>query len=162
MKSQYTNELTPELLATMDQSPFTAEQLAGMDDKARVLIEEQQAYCRQRPVNAIYRIAVDGSLTREGGTVRAAWNGNEIELSDGRKVNVALEGDEAVYPDGSTAKIVTSAGYVSKVHDRGVALVGSLLDNGDEIISTLSNGPMIVRREGETMPEGFLSSHEVR
>lgn len=160
MDRQYNNELTPELLATMDQSPFTAEQLAGMNDETRALIAEKQAYCRQHPVNAIYRIAVDGSLTREGGTVRAAYNGNEIELSDGRKVNVALVGDDVVYPDGRTAKIVTGAGKMTEVNGRGVALVNSRLDNGDEIISTLCDGPMIAGREGEDMPEDFLSSCE--
>ncbi|MGP3167227.1 PAAR domain-containing protein [Serratia ureilytica] len=160
MDRQYNNELTPELLATMDQSPFTAEQLAGMNDETRMLIAEKQEYCRQHPVNAIYRIAVDGSLTKEGGTVRAAYNGNAIELSDGRKVNVALVGDDVVYPDGRTAKIVTGAGKMSEVNGRGVALVNSRLDNGDEIISTLCDGPMIVGREGEDMPEDFLSSCE--
>lgn len=30
MDRQYTNELTPELRAKMDKSPFTAEQLAGI------------------------------------------------------------------------------------------------------------------------------------
>ena len=106
MNRQYNNELTPELLAAMDQSPFTAEQLAGMNDETRTLIAEKQAYCRLHPVNAIYRIAVDGSFTRESGTVRAAYNGNEI-------------------------------------------------------ISTLCNGPMIVTRTGETMPEDFLFSTKV-
>lgn len=161
MDSQYNNELTPELLATMDQSPFTAEQLAGMNDETRALIAEQQEYCRQHPVNAIYRIAVDGSLTRDGGTVSAAYNGNEIELSDGSKVNVALVGDDVVYPNGGTAKIVTGAGRMSEVNGRGVALVSSRLDNGDEIISTLCNGPMIVGRKGEAMPEDFLLTSEV-
>lgn len=33
MDRQYTNELTPELLVTMEQSPFTAEELAGMDNE---------------------------------------------------------------------------------------------------------------------------------
>jgi hypothetical protein len=84
MDRQYNNELTPEVLATMDQSPFTAEQLSGMNDETRALISEQQEYYRQHPVNTIYRIAVDGSLTRDG-TVRATYNGNEIELSDGRE-----------------------------------------------------------------------------
>jgi len=161
MRRQYTNELTSELLSTMEQSPFTAEQLAGMNDQARALIAGQQEYCRQHPVTALYRIAVEGSHTREGGTVHAPWNGNQIELSDGTKVNVALQGDEVVYADGRTAKIITGAGKRSEVNARSVALVGSRLDNGDEIISTLCHGPMIVGREGETMPEDFLPSSEV-
>ncbi|SKC16657.1 hypothetical protein SAMN05216168_2235 [Kosakonia radicincitans] len=32
---QYTNELTAEMLAAFDQSPFTAEQLAEMNEEAR-------------------------------------------------------------------------------------------------------------------------------
>lgn len=67
MDRQYNNELTPEVLATKDQSPFTAEQLAGMNDETRALISDQQEYCRQHPVNALCRITVDGCLTREGG-----------------------------------------------------------------------------------------------
>ncbi|MCU6161415.1 hypothetical protein KWI07_13350 [Enterobacter bugandensis] len=41
---QYTNNLTPEMLAAFDQSPFTTEQLAGIDDEALSLIEKQNAY----------------------------------------------------------------------------------------------------------------------
>ncbi|EIC86328.1 hypothetical protein [Serratia sp. M24T3] len=161
MNCQSTNELTLKLLATIGQSPFTAEQLDGMNNEARALIAGQQQYCRQHPVNAIYRFAVESGHTRKGGTVRAAYNGNEIELPDGKKVNVALEGDEVVYPDGRTAKIVADAGKRSEVNSRSVALVGSHLDNGDEIICTLCNGAMIVGREGEAMPDDFLSSAEV-
>ena len=67
MNTQYTNELTPAILAGMDISPFTAEQLAAMTDEARELIEEQKAFCRAHPVTAIYRLAVAGCLTRRGG-----------------------------------------------------------------------------------------------
>ncbi|MFI8415860.1 hypothetical protein ACQKDS_04520 [Serratia sp. NPDC078593] len=86
MYRQYNNELTPELLATMDQSPFTAEQLVGMNDETRSLISDQQEYCRQHPVNAIYRIVVDGSFTREGGTVRAAYNGKKSNFQTAGKL----------------------------------------------------------------------------
>lgn len=161
MNRQYNNELIPELLATMDQLPLTAEQLSGMNDETRALISDQQGYCRQYPVNAIYRIAVDGSLTIEGGTVRAAYNGNEIERSDGRKVNVALASDDVVYPDGRTAKVITGAGKMSEVNGRGVALVNSSLDNGGRIISTPCDGQMLAGRKSEAMPEDFLPSREV-
>ncbi|EDQ9919420.1 hypothetical protein AHV22_003637 [Salmonella enterica subsp. enterica] len=53
MDRQYNNELTPEVLATMDQSPFTAEQLAGMNDETWALISDEQEYSRQHPVNAL-------------------------------------------------------------------------------------------------------------
>lgn len=50
---------------------------------------------------------------------------------------------------------------MSEVNGRGVALVNSSLDNGDEIISTPCDGQMLVGRKGESMPEDFLSSCQV-
>ena len=38
MEQQYTNELTPDVLACQDVSPFSPEQLAEMSDEARALI----------------------------------------------------------------------------------------------------------------------------
>ena len=58
MISQSTNELTPELRAKMDPSPFTAEYPAGMDDKEQVIITEQQKDCYQPLANAICRTEV--------------------------------------------------------------------------------------------------------
>ncbi|WP_139308855.1 hypothetical protein [Pantoea sp. 1.19] len=107
-KRQYHNQLAPQRLATGDQYLTTAEQLDRMN-KARALIANQQADCRQHPVNALYRILVQGRLTRAGGRGRIACSGNQIERSDGRKVNVALVGEGGVYPDGRTAKILTDA-----------------------------------------------------
>jgi hypothetical protein len=37
------------------------------------------------------------------------------------------------------------------------ALVGSMLDNGDEIISTSQSISKLAFREGDTLPEGFLT-----
>ncbi len=37
------------------------------------------------------------------------------------------------------------------------ALVGSMLDNGDEIISTPQSCSKLVFREGRELPEGFLT-----
>jgi hypothetical protein len=75
MDRQYNNELTPEVLATMDQSSFTAEQLAGMDDEGRALVAEHEDFKRHHPVIAIYRLAVEGSLTRDGGILNTATTG---------------------------------------------------------------------------------------
>lgn len=105
-----------------------------------------------QPATAVYRIAVDGSLTQRGGVVRPLYNGSEMELADGRKANIALEGDEVVYPDGSTARINTGGGKQFLKHEQGTALVGSRLSNGDLIISTPQSTGMLVAREG--MPVG--------
>lgn len=150
---QYTNELTAEMLAAFDQSPFTAEQLAGMNDEARSLIEKQNTFNLTHPVTAAYLIATEGSLTRDGGTVFSEYSGQQIETECGKRINVSRVGDEVRYPDGTTAKISTGVGNTS---GDSAALVGSLLDNGDEIISSPQNAGRRVVRAGESLPENFL------
>ncbi|MFZ4217858.1 hypothetical protein ACEV6Q_08360 [Enterobacter ludwigii] len=161
MTQQFTNELTPEILAGLDKSPFTPAQLAEMNDDARALIEKQAAFNREHPVTAIYRIAVAGSLTRRGGVVDEfntnPEEGHKIRLSNDRWVSVAAEGCRVTYPDGSTAHIVSSTG--TKLDDRRqIALVGSLLDNGDVIISTPQGNSFKVEREGVPLTHSFLTS----
>lgn len=150
---QYTNELTTEMLTAFDQSPFTAEQLAEMNEETRNLIAERNAYNLAHPVTAAYLIATEGSLTRNGGTVISEYNGQQIEIEDGTRLNVSLVGDVVRYPDGTTAKISTGVGNNS---GDSAALVGSLLDNGDEIISSPQNAGRRVVRAGESLPENFL------
>ncbi|EMD8376431.1 hypothetical protein VWD47_005096 [Salmonella enterica] len=62
-----------------------------------MLIEEQKAFCRQHSVTVIYRIATDGSQTRDCGIVRAADTGHLLMLGYGSYANVAKTGDEVVY-----------------------------------------------------------------
>lgn len=59
-------------------------------------------------------------------------------------------------PDGTTARIISSAGSMYTQDDKGVAVVGSRLDNGDEIISTPQSVGVLLQREGEPMPNDFL------
>ncbi len=150
---QYTNELRPEMLAAFDESPFTAEQLARMNDEARSLIEKQNAYNLAHPVTAAYLIATEGSLTRDGGTVFSEYTGQQIESEDGKRLNVSRVGDEVRYPDGTTAKINTGVG---KTSGDSAALIGSSLDNGEEIISSPQGSVRRVVRAGESLPENFL------
>ncbi|BEM75207.1 hypothetical protein SME36J_46300 [Serratia marcescens] len=156
MTQQYTNELTPELAASLARPPFSAE----MSDGARHTVEAQEAFMREHPVVAIYRIAVDGALTRRGGVVRAAWNGSEIELEGGQKVNIALVGDEVVYPDGTTVRIVTGSGSKFKKGEQSIALVGSRLSNGDVIISTPQAGSMLNELKGLPVDADFLPAED--
>ncbi len=150
---QYTNELTAEMLAAFDQSPFTAEQLAEMNEEACNLIAERNAYNLVHPVTTAYLIATESSLTRNGGTVIREYNGQQIEIEDGRRLNVSIVSDEVRYPDGATAKISTGIGNTS---GDSAALVGSLLDNGDEIISSPQRSVRRAVRAGESLPENFL------
>lgn len=150
---QYTNKLTAEILASFDLSPFTPEQLAGMNDEARGLIAERNAYNLAHPVTSAYLVATEGSLTRDGGTVFSEYNGQRIEIEGGLKLNVSLVGDEVRYPDGTTAKISSGVGNTS---GDSAALVGSSLDNGDEIISSPQGSVRKAVRARESLPENFL------
>ena len=160
MMKQYTNELTADVLTELDKSPFTAAELADMPDDALAIIREQEEFCREHPVTAIYRIAVAGCLTRRGGT-GDEYNpnpdeGHKIRLENGVLVSVLTEGCAVTYPDGTQARIISHAGKQNTCDGRGIALVGSLLDNGDEIISTPQSSGVFLIRDGVPMAEDFL------
>jgi hypothetical protein len=148
----YTNELSPKVLHTLDKSPFTEQQLAGFDEQALAIINQQQAYAKAHPPLAIYRMATEGGQTRSGGVVQHATSPLTFTLDNGQQVRAAQKGDYVVYVDGSTAQIVTGAGE-GYSH---VALVGSFLSNGDQIINTLQGIGLILVRKGETQAEDFL------
>lgn len=157
MKTQYTNELTSELKASLDCPYFSPEQKSGMDKNARQQVEANEIFFRDHPVIAVYRIATEGSLSRQGGMIKQGNSGQSIQLSDGHKAQSAQTGDSVVYEDGSTAIIVTGAGKA--MHDnqgRSVALVGSRLSNGDEIVSSPQATALIVQREGVPLCDDFL------
>lgn len=69
MEQQYTNELTPELAASLARPPFSAEKKAGMSEGARQTVEEQEAFLLEHPVVAIYRIALVGSRLSNGDVI---------------------------------------------------------------------------------------------
>lgn len=73
-------------------------------------------------------------------------------LDDGQKFRIARKGDYVTYPDGRTAQIITGAGESNS----DLALVGSRLSNGDEIINTLNAGFLFVDREGVSRAADFL------
>jgi transcription elongation factor len=150
--SPYTNEATPELLLRMDKAVFTDEQIAEFDVESQAMIRQQQEYCKAHPVTGIYRLATEGSQTRDGGVIERTGSIAAFTLDDGQEVRGAHKGYLVIYPDGSSAKIITGAG--SKYSD--IALVGSRLDNGDEIINTLQHMGVIVARKDVPLPEDFL------
>ena len=152
----YTNEVSPEFLYRLDDSPFTEEQLAGFDDEVMAIIHQQQVYAEEHPPRAIYRVATEGSQTRDGGVIQQAAAPLAFTLDSGQKVHAAQKGDYVVYADGAKAQIVTGAGQ----ENSHLALVGSRLCNGDEIINTMQGGFLFVTREGVSMVEDFLPSIE--
>ncbi|WHQ74407.1 hypothetical protein [Pantoea sp. Lij88] len=157
MEQQCTNLLTPELVASLAHPPFSTDKKAGMPEGAREVVKEQEVFLRDHPVIAVYRIAVDGALIQRCGVVSTALNGSEIALENEQKASIALEGDEVVYSDGTTARIVTGSGMKYTKDGRGIARVGSQLNNGDVIISTPQAGCILNVRKGLPMDAGFFT-----
>lgn len=56
-----------------------------------------------------------------------------------------------------TYDIIHEIGEARVMQGASAALVGSMLDNGDEIISTPQSSVKLVFREGREFPEGFLA-----
>jgi hypothetical protein len=150
----YTNEVSPEYLQTLDTPHFTEQQIAQFDEQSQATVSQQQAFVKAHPSIAIFRYATEGSQTRNGGVIQRGKLALEIELENGRSVRVARKGDLAIYADDSTAQIITGAGQSNS----DIALVGSLLTNGDEIINTPQGACVFIAREGVPMAKDFLPS----
>ena len=152
----YTNEFTLEIRSSLDISPFSTETLSSLSDESLAIIREQEAYIHAHPPVGIFRFAAEGSQTRGGGTVKIDSSEVMINLKSGASVQLAQVGDRVVYPDGASAVIMTGAGKQHRFGEADAALVGSRLDNGDEIINTPQDSLLIIQRSGEAMPVDFL------
>lgn len=152
LHASYTNDVSAEFLCRLDDSPFTQQQLARFDEQTLAIVNRQQTYQKAHPPIAIYRVATEGSQTRKGGVIRQGTSPLELTPADGQPLRAARKGDHVVYADGSTAQIITAAGEANG----HVALVGSCLSNGDEIINTCQDVMLLIAREGVPMAEDFL------
>lgn len=148
---QYSNEITPEFRDSSSLPPYDEDFLASCDSKTREEFEDINKQV-SRPVTYIFRFAVVGSITRNGGVIRNASGGS---MAGGYRM--ARVGDKVVYADGSKATIISGAGGARIMQGASAALVGSRLDNGDGIISTPQSGSRLVFRDGDTFPKGFLT-----
>ncbi|XMB52005.1 hypothetical protein QQ999_12010 [Pseudomonas fluorescens] len=148
----YTNEVSAEFLIELDMPAFSEQQLSGFSEQALKIINERDAQNKAHPAIAIYRIATEGSQTRNGGVIKATTSGIEFKLADGSWVRAAHKGDCVTYSDGTTAHIETSAGEPNSY----LALVGSTLSNGDEIINTPQGLAVLIERKGVQKAEDFL------
>lgn len=152
----YTNDVCDEFLRTLDNSLFTEPQLAGFHEQTLEVLNQQQAYAKAHPPIAIYRVATEGSQTRNGGVIQHATSPIELILDNDQTVRAAQRGDYVEYADGRKAQIVTASGEGNS----HVALVGSALSNGDEIINTPQSSLLFLAREGVPMAEDFLPIFE--
>lgn len=119
--ARFTNEVSPEYLRSLDH------------------------HDPEHPALAIFRLATEGSRSRNGGVIRNASSPVEITLPNGDKVRVACAGDLVEYADGSSAVILSESG---EEHGQ-VAVVGSRIANGDEIIDTPQRVTHLIKREGK-------------
>jgi uncharacterized Zn-binding protein involved in type VI secretion len=149
---KYTNELTEEIIKSCAQPPFTPEEIATFDESTQQEVLNLATRLATCPVKLIFRIATVGSLSRNGGIIQKA-SGN----STAGGLQVARVGDKVVYADGSEATIVSGAGTARVMQGASAALVESMLDNGDQIISTPQSSNKFVFRGGGTLPNGFLT-----
>lgn len=152
MSQQCTNELTTDVQERLRQSQFTDEFLAELDLQKRQSLVAEMESMLHRPILHIFRGATAGSLTRHGGVTRETSGKSTLGGHYAARV-----GDKVVYPDGREATIICGAGKGRVMEGKSMALVGSMLDNGDEIISTPQGSQMFVFREGDALPDGFLT-----
>lgn len=155
---KYTNEITTSVIALF-KNPYSVEQLANADDEQRQIFESHVEEMKDRSLVEIWRFATAGSLTLNGGKIEHASANDSLTLKDGSEVSRAMVGDDVVYPDGTRAKIISGSGSVATNGD-GVsfALVGSLLENGDVIISTPQDFALLCQLDNSTaMPANFLT-----
>ncbi|WP_442798739.1 PAAR domain-containing protein [Pantoea vagans] len=149
---QYTNELTAEIIKSYAQPPFNQEEIATFDKSVQQEVLDIITRLATYPVKHMFRTATVGSLTRNGGILQKASG-----RSTAGGLQVARVGDRVVYADGSEATIISGAGTARIIQGAPAALAGSMLDNGDEIISTPQSISRLIFREGERLPKGFLT-----
>lgn len=149
---QHTNELTDGKIKSCAQPPFTPEEIATFDESMQQEAFTLTTRLTTCPVKLIFRIATFASLTRNGGVLPKA-SGN----STAGGLQVARVGDKVVYANGSEATIISGAGRARVMQGASAALVGSMLDNVDEIISTPQSSNTFMFREGDTLAERFLT-----
>ena len=133
----------------LHELPIEQLQQMSQEDIEQTL-KAEQLYFQHRP-KTMYYIAVNGSKTKQGGLVKASATQGKIG-----DLSIARIGDDVIYADGTIAKIISGAGKVCIVEGLSAALVGSQLDNGDEIIDSPNRTVAINIFKGETLPEGFL------
>lgn len=143
-KPKFLNELPVEQLFKLSEEDITQ------------TIEAEQLYYHHKP-HTVYYLAVNGSKTRNGGLVRALNANYKIG-----GITVASVGDEVIYTDGTTSKIISGAGVACIVNGKSVALVGSRLENGDEIIDSPNTSVAIRIFQDQPIPKNFLNHDDSR
>ncbi|MCE6787495.1 PAAR domain-containing protein, partial [Acinetobacter baumannii] len=111
----------------------------------------EKLYWNNKP-HIIYYVAVHGAKTQNDGLVNASSTNTKI-----KGLSIARVGDEVIYADGTTSKIISGAGTACIVDGSPVALVGRRLENGDEIIESPNTTIAIRIYKDQPLPQNFLS-----
>ncbi|XZY02550.1 PAAR domain-containing protein [Acinetobacter baumannii] len=111
----------------------------------------EKLYWNNKP-HTIYYVAVHGAKSQNGGLVNTSSTNTKI-----RGLSIARVGDEVIYVDDTTSKIISGAGTACIVDGVPVALVGSRLENGDEIIDSPNTTIGIRIYKDQPLPQNFLS-----
>lgn len=127
------------------------EQLKNLSKEEIEQLQRAEALYWANKPRKMYYCAVNGAKTKLGGLVRASYKDFKI-----KNMSVARIGDEAIYPDGTTAKIITGAGSALVIDGKSAALIGSRLENGDEIIDSPNTSLAISIFPDVPKPKGFL------
>ena len=121
-------------------------------DEIQQRIAAEQEFMNKQPHKKFF-VATHGSKTKNGGLIRATLN-QKIKAQGHL---IAVVGDEAIYEDGTTSKIISGAGEAGAIEGRDIALVGSRLENGDEIVESLQSVFEYRLYADREIPQGFLS-----
>lgn len=135
----FLHELSIEQLETLSESEI------------QEIYNIEQAYWNNKP-HTIYYVATHGAKSRNDGLVNASSHAVKVA-----GLSLARVGDEVIYADGTTSKIISGAGAVCSVDGASVALVGSRLENGDEIVESPNNSILIRIFKDQPIPENFLN-----
>jgi len=132
---------------------LSLEQLEKLSENdIQQILKAEKVYWETKPFTKYY-VAVNGAKTKDGGLIRAS--GYSVKF---KGISVAVVGDEAIYADGTTAKIITGAGEVLSIDKQSVALIGSRLDNNDEIIDSPNISICLRIYHDQPRPLGFLDN----
>ncbi|MGA7815086.1 PAAR domain-containing protein [Caballeronia sp.] len=127
-------------LSNGDRIIETLQQGSGISVRAGSTIDGlfDADYVPPHSTDPIYRFAVKGATTRLGGVLREATSSFDVR---GTHRKSACVGDFIEYADGTRAKIITGVGLPDTPTFQQLAVVGSLLDNGDVINDSPDRDP---------------------
>jgi predicted XRE-type DNA-binding protein/uncharacterized Zn-binding protein involved in type VI secretion len=150
--SRFSLDALVNITAALERHSLPQERatMESTEEEGQRLVAEFMAKLAAKPVKASYPVATEASTTKRGGKIIATC---DIFLRDKR---IALVGDIVRYPDGSEARIVSGAGVAWVVDGRPAALVGTALDNGDQITGPIHNDSVIIQYADEFPIDGLF------